>query len=101
MLGSGSRVGPAIGQCANRKAPVMDGLEIAIKYMELINQYFYRSKYKLWLSKQINPVNLYFNGISLVVFFGGRGVFLEMTRNMFSCLQLWISDLGVWARGYD
>lgn len=97
-------MGPAIGQCANRKAPVMDGLEIAIKYMELINQYFYRSKYKLWLSKQINPVNLYcvFNGISLVVFFwGGVGVFLEMTRNMFSCLQLWISDPGVWARGCD
>ena len=35
----------------------MDGREIAIKSIDLINRYFYRSKYKPWLPKQINPRN--------------------------------------------
>lgn len=29
-----------------QKILVMDGSEVALEYMDLINQYFYRSKYK-------------------------------------------------------
>jgi hypothetical protein len=60
-----------------QKTPVMDGHKIAIKFIDLINQYFYRSKHKLWLSKQINPGNPYsvLNKISLANSF----VFLQIS----------------------